>query len=55
MTDAHGTARQILTEQRESLERVTRLLLEKETIEGDELRHLLGVPPLPREHAGSGS
>jgi cell division protease FtsH len=52
MTDAHGTARQILTEQRESLERVTRTLLDKETIDGDELRVLLGVPALPREHAG---
>jgi cell division protease FtsH len=52
MTDAHDTARRILTEQRESLERVTRLLLDKETIDGDELRELLGVDALPREHAG---
>ena len=50
MTDAHDTARRILTEQRDSLETVTRTLLEKETIEGDQLRTLLGVPALPKEH-----
>jgi cell division protease FtsH len=41
VTDAHNTARRILTENREKLERVTRRLLEVEVMEGDELRRLL--------------
>jgi cell division protease FtsH len=44
MTDAHSTARQILTEKRDALERVTRRLLDVEVMEGEELRTLLGVP-----------
>jgi cell division protease FtsH len=44
VTEAHLKARQILTAQRETLERVTRRLLEVEVMEGDELRQLLGVP-----------
>jgi cell division protease FtsH len=46
MTDAHDTARRILGQQREKLESVTRRLLEIEVMEGDELRQLLGVPPV---------
>jgi cell division protease FtsH len=46
MTDAHGEARRILTERRDELESVTRRLLEIEVMEGDELRSLLGVPPV---------
>ncbi|HEX7138369.1 MAG TPA: cell division protein FtsH, partial [Vicinamibacterales bacterium] len=41
VTDAHNTARRILTENREKLERVTRRLLGVEVMEGDELRRLL--------------
>src|SRR5580765_6788492 len=44
VTDAHEKARQILTNNREKLERVTRRLLEVEVMEGDELRVLLGQP-----------
>jgi cell division protease FtsH len=41
LTGAHDTARAILTDRRESLETVTRRLLEIEVMEGDELRRLL--------------
>jgi cell division protease FtsH len=44
MTDAHGEARRILTDQREALEAVTRRLLEQEVMEGAELRAMLRVP-----------
>ena len=47
LTDAHDTARGILTENREKLEAVTRRLLEVEVMEGEELRQLLGVPVQP--------
>jgi cell division protease FtsH len=45
MTDAHTTAREILTEHRDLLDRVTRQLLEQEVMEGAQLRQMLGVPP----------
>jgi cell division protease FtsH len=45
MTDAHDTARRVLSEQRGHLETVTRRLLEREVMEGDELRQILGQPP----------
>jgi cell division protease FtsH len=45
VTDAHNTARRILTENREKLERVTRRLLDVEVMEGDELRRLLELQP----------
>ncbi len=38
---AHNEARRILREQRDLLERVTRRLLEKEVMEGDELREMM--------------
>lgn len=38
---AYSRAREILTEKREVLERVAQHLLEKEVLEGEELRHLL--------------
>ena len=41
VTDAHNTARRILTENRDKLERVTRRLLDVEVMEGEELRRLL--------------
>jgi cell division protease FtsH len=45
LTDAHDTARRILTDGRDNLETVTRRLLEVEVMEGDELRRLLGAAP----------
>jgi cell division protease FtsH len=49
LTDAHDTARQILTAHRDKLEAVTRRLLDIEVMEGDELRALVGVaPPAPK-------
>jgi cell division protease FtsH len=45
LTQAHDTARNILTSNREKLERVTRRLLEVEVMEGDELRRLLDLQP----------
>src|SRR5438477_12875725 len=52
LTDAHDTARGILTDHRDKLETVTRRLLEVEVMEGDELRKLLGIPP---KEEGSGA
>jgi cell division protease FtsH len=45
LTEAHDTARRILTEHRGKLESVTHRLLEVEVMEGDELLRLLGLPP----------
>jgi len=47
LTEAHDTARSILSTSREKLERVTRRLLEVEVMEGDELRQILGVQAPP--------
>jgi cell division protease FtsH len=44
LTEAHDSARNILTDKRDKLETVTRRLLEVEVMEGEELRQLLGVP-----------
>ena len=43
LTEAHDTARSILSDNRDKLERVTRRLLDVEVMEGDELRSLLGI------------
>jgi cell division protease FtsH len=43
LTDAHNTARKILTDRRDKLENVTRRLLTVEVMEGDELRALLAM------------
>jgi cell division protease FtsH len=51
MTDAHNEARRILTGQRDTLETVTRRLLDIEVMEGDELRTILGVPPAGAEES----
>ena len=51
VTEAHQRAREILMGHRETLERVTRRLLEVEVMEGEELRQLLGVPPDARPPA----
>src|SRR5260221_7982710 len=45
LTQAHDTARRILTEHRGKLESITHRLLEVEVMEGDELRTLLDLPP----------
>jgi cell division protease FtsH len=46
LTDAHNEARRVLRERRDHLDQLSLRLLEKEVIEGDELRALLGpVPP----------
>src|SRR5436190_1561695 len=45
LTDAHDTARAILSHHRDKLETVTRRLLDVEVMEGEELRQLLGVMP----------
>jgi cell division protease FtsH len=42
--EAEQTARRLLTENRHSLDRVTDRLLEKEVIDGDELREMLALP-----------
>jgi cell division protease FtsH len=47
VAEARETARRVLTARRELLEQVTRRLLEKEVIEGDELREMIGAPPEP--------
>jgi cell division protease FtsH len=52
VSEAHQKARQILTDRRDTLERVTRRLLEVEVMEGDELRRLLGVSVEVRPPAG---
>ncbi len=47
LTDAHATARRVLTEQRGKLSEVTARLLEVEVMEGDELRRILEAPAAP--------
>jgi cell division protease FtsH len=44
VSEAHATARRVLTESRAKLESVTERLLEVEVMEGDELRTLLAQP-----------
>ena len=46
ITGAHNEARRILRDHREVLERVTRRLLEKEVMEGDELREMMAAIPV---------
>jgi cell division protease FtsH len=48
VTFSHQEARRILREQRDILERVTRRLLEKEVMEGDELRRMIAAEPTPQ-------
>jgi cell division protease FtsH len=45
MSDAHATARDILTDRRDMLEKVTRQLLEQEVMEGAQLRTIMGIAP----------
>ena len=43
--EAYARVRDLLTKRREDLDRLARRLLEKEVVEGEELRGLLGVSP----------
>jgi cell division protease FtsH len=45
LTAAHETARQILRDYRETLDRLSERLLEKEVIEAEELKAIMGAPP----------
>jgi cell division protease FtsH len=46
ITEAHDEARRVLQDRKPVLDELSRRLLDKEVIEGDELRQLLGpVPP----------
>ena len=47
VTEAHNEARRILLDHRDVLESVTRRLLEKEVMEGDELREIMLANPEP--------
>jgi len=61
LKEAHGRVRKILSEKRPVLDALAKLLLEKEIVQGEELRKLLGkseapaalpppaVPPVPQE------
>jgi cell division protease FtsH len=43
--EAYARVRELLTKRRDDLDRLARRLLEKEVVEGEELRELLGVSP----------
>ena len=46
LTEAHEEARRVLLERRDNLDELSKRLLDREVIEGDELRELIGpVPP----------
>jgi ATP-dependent Zn protease len=47
MTDAHEGALKILGEHRTTLDAVVRLLLEREVVEGEEVRRLLAAETAP--------
>jgi cell division protease FtsH len=47
MTESHTEARRILNDRRDMLERVTRRLLDVEVMEGEELRRIMGLGPVP--------
>jgi cell division protease FtsH len=43
--ETYARVREILTKRRDDLERLARRLLDKEVVEGEELRDLLGAAP----------
>ncbi len=45
--ECYGRARQVLTEHKETLERIAKALLDRESLEGDELDALIAGQPLP--------
>jgi cell division protease FtsH len=51
LTDAHETARQILRDHRQKLDQLSERLLEKEVIEADELKAIMG--PIPPKEPGA--
>jgi cell division protease FtsH len=51
ITGAHNEARRVLREHRDQLERVTRFLLEKEVMDGDELRAMMIAESTPASPA----
>ena len=51
LSEAHATARQVLSDNRDKLESVTRRLLEVEVMEGEELRQILAPTEGPRAEA----
>jgi cell division protease FtsH len=52
LTDAHNSARQVLRERRDTLDVLSARLLEKEVIEADELKEIMGPLP-PKDPAGT--
>ena len=50
-----GTARRLLTKYRGELEALARALLERETLDEEEILEVTGLPPAPGEHEGAGS
>jgi cell division protease FtsH len=52
LTEAHETARRVLGDRRQILDELSSRLLEREVIEGEELRTLLGVVP-PKDSDGT--
>jgi cell division protease FtsH len=52
LTSAHDDARRVLRERRDILDQLSERLLDKEVIEGDELRALLGPTP-PKDPEGT--
>jgi cell division protease FtsH len=51
LTEAHETARRILRDRRETLDRLSERLLDKEVIEADELKAIMG--PVPEKDPGT--
>jgi cell division protease FtsH len=49
---AHSRAREVLEKRRDTLEQVAQVLLEKEVLEGDELRQFLNSAAKPENSAG---
>jgi cell division protease FtsH len=49
LKDAHGRVQQILSEKRPILDELAALLLDKEIVQGEELRRMLGKPETPAE------
>ena len=45
--ECHGEARRLLTEHRKELEALARALLERETLEEEEILEVTGLPPAP--------
>jgi cell division protease FtsH len=54
LKEAEERASQLLTAHRDALDRIVELLLEKETIDGDELRSALGEPAVVDVSASPG-